>query len=484
MTFSAVLNPLLRDDVAMRMQGLSDAQRALVALHVHKATQAGVSEWGLRDMVVSLARYLTGETGFLDLSLMDPIPPTHWCDASALPPADAQAGDAAWSQLVCIKLNGGLGTSMGCRGPKSLVTIDHHRRFIDMVMAQLHDWRRATGAPLPMVLLNSYYTMHDTMAALSSPDVVSLMQHQVPRLCRDTSEPFLCPDDPAAEWNPPGHGDLFHSLHASGQLDRLLAQGFRYAFVSNIDNLAATVSPSLLGHMINARLDMLMEVTPKLPQDRKGGTVAMMDGRLALVERSQVSSDQWDQLDQQARYPWFNTNSIWINLASLANALQHAPMTLPLLVNPKTVHGQSVVQLETAMGAAIGVLPHTGLVSVGRDRFFPVKTTADLVLCRSNRVTKQANGTLSWHDLPTLILGEAYNQMDALSSLMPCIPDLSQADSLHIMGTVAFRTPWAVQGSVTIHNPTPHVVSFDGGVVANGTYTYRDTPTGGEWVKS
>ena len=471
-------HPLLREDLTIYWQALSDSQRALMIRHIDKARQHGVSEWGVRDMAVALARYLKGDRGLIDLLDTQPISLSACRDLAGLDPRYHRIGEWALSQLVCIKLNGGLGTTMGCRGPKSLVPMDGTRRFIDMVMAQLQAWRLATGAPLPMVLLNSFYTMRDTMAAVTLPHVVSLMQHQVPRLRADSGEPFEYPADPSAEWNPPGHGDLFHSLYASGQLDRWVRDGFRYAFVSNIDNVAATIDPALLGYMIDSQWDMMMEVTPKCPQDRKGGSVAMINGRLSLLERSQVPPAQWHLLDRHDAYPWFNTNSIWVDLRALATYIRQAPLTLPLLVNPKTVHGQAVVQLETAMGSAIAALNRTGLVSVGRHRFLPVKTTADLVVLRSNCVTKQADGTVSWQDLPVVSLSSDYNQMDALSTFMPCLPDLSAAQSLQVNGPVSFHHPWAVQGSVTIHNPSSDVVPFEGGILTSGTYTH--TPDG--WV--
>jgi UDP-N-acetylglucosamine pyrophosphorylase len=43
------------------------------------------------------------------------------------------------------------------------------------------------------------------------------------------------------EWCPPGHGDLYTALYGSGKLDELLADGVKYMFVSNSDNLGATL---------------------------------------------------------------------------------------------------------------------------------------------------------------------------------------------------------------------------------------------------
>lgn len=40
-------------------------------------------------------------------------------------------------KLVVIKLNGGLGTSMGCHGPKSVIPVRSDLTFLDLTVQQI-----------------------------------------------------------------------------------------------------------------------------------------------------------------------------------------------------------------------------------------------------------------------------------------------------------------------------------------------------------
>lgn len=59
---------------------------------------------------------------------------------------------------------------------------------------------------------------------------------------------------------PPGHGDVYPSLLGSGFLDRLLSKGIKYLFVSNSDNLGATLDVDLLAYFAKTDKAFLMEV--------------------------------------------------------------------------------------------------------------------------------------------------------------------------------------------------------------------------------
>lgn len=88
-------------------------------------------------------------------------------------------------------------------------------------------------------------------------------------------------------WYPPGHGDIYASFYNSGLLDNLIAEGKEYIFVSNIDNLGATVDLYILNHLMNPpngkRCEFVMEVTNKTRADVKvkGGGCAGLSERLA-----------------------------------------------------------------------------------------------------------------------------------------------------------------------------------------------------------
>jgi UDP-N-acetylglucosamine pyrophosphorylase len=152
-------------------------------------------------------------------------------------------------QTVVIKLNGGLGTSMGLEKAKSLLPVRGEDAFLDLIARQLLRLRAQTGGAAPhFLLMNSFSTSEDTCAylaarqpALGDPSGLELLQNRVPKVQVADLAPLSWPAQPDLEWCPPGHGDIYACLLGSGWLDRLLAQGVRYAFVSNADNLGASL---------------------------------------------------------------------------------------------------------------------------------------------------------------------------------------------------------------------------------------------------
>ena len=193
------------------------------------------------------------------------------------------------------------------------------------------------------------------------------------------------PADPDAEWCPPGHGDLYAALQASGMLAEMLARGYRYAFVANADNLGAVLEPRILGWMVRGEIPFVMEVVQGTAADRKGGHIASHAGRLVLRDTAQAADD--GSFTDFARWRFYNSNNLWIDLVALAELLDahDGVLPLPLIVNRKTLPAAGeVVQLETAMGSAIGLIEGAHALQVPRTRFAPVKTTDDLLLVRSD----------------------------------------------------------------------------------------------------
>jgi UTP--glucose-1-phosphate uridylyltransferase len=343
-----------------------------------------------------LERLRAGESGVLPESDIEPV--AELPDADALPePAPADAA-AALARAVVIKLNGGLGTSMGMTGPKSLLEVKDGLSFLDLIARQVLELRGASGAPVPLVLMNSFATREPSLARLDAyPELAQavprdFLQHKSPKLDADTLEPVSWPADPELEWAPPGHGDLYPALSASGMLDALLETGCRYAFVSNADNLGAVLDPRILAWFAAQEIPFLMEVADRTEADRKGGHLARRrGGGLVLREIAQTPPEDEPAFQDVGRHRFFNTNTLWVDLHALRDALDAAGgvLDLPLIVNRKTVDptdpsSPAVLQLETAMGAAIDVLDGARALRVPRTRFAPVKATNDLLALRSD----------------------------------------------------------------------------------------------------
>jgi UTP--glucose-1-phosphate uridylyltransferase len=396
----------------------------------------------------------------------DDLTPLADDDVPRLEDLDAGEADAILERVVVIKLNGGLGTSMGLTGPKSLIDVKPGRTFLDVIQHQ------AAAAGLPLVLMSSFSTDAATRDALGEDTRVrTFLQSREPKLDAETRRPVEYPKNPALEWCPPGHGDVYVSLAASGTLDALLAEGRDWAFISNSDNLGATVDPRIPAHAAAHAIPFVMETVRGTPADRKGGHVARRkdDGRLVLRETAQAPPGD-DSFTDFARWRFYNTNNLWVDLTHLKRLLQEDPAGphLPLIVNRKTVDPRDpsspqVLQLETAMGAALGAIDGARAVLVPRTRFAPVKTTEDLLVVRSDAYTiDDAGHVAQTTDEPPVVTLDPkyYRSLPDMERRFPHgAPSLNRATALTVEGDVTFGADVQVIGDVTVR---------DGDAVADG----------------
>jgi UTP--glucose-1-phosphate uridylyltransferase len=427
---------------------------------------------GLPDAAIDTFRHYyqqlaEGETGMLPESEIEPVRDIQELDG--LPDADAPLGEA-----VVIKLNGGLGTSMGMTHAKSLIEAKDGLTFLDVIARQVLELRRRSGARLPLVLMNSFYTHEESIEALGRHDGLGsdvppdFVQHKEPKIRVDDLMPVEWPDDPSLEWCPPGHGDLYTALLTSGMLDALLGRGYRYAFVSNSDNLGAVLEPRILAWMARERIPFAMEVTERTEADRKGGHIAHLPGgNYVLRETAQTPEEDLEALQDISRHRYVNTNNLWVDLRALAGVLheREGVLGLPLIVNRKTVDPgdrstPEVFQLETAMGAAIGVFDGAEPVRVPRRRFSPVKTTEDLLALRSDayvlagdarvELAPERDGTPPVVDLDD----DHFKLLRDFDAHFPAgAPSLVACDRLAVEGDVTFGREVVVRGTVTVSGP-------------------------------
>jgi UTP--glucose-1-phosphate uridylyltransferase len=278
--------------------------------------------------------------------------------------------------------------------------------------------------------------------------------------------PVSWPEAPSLEWCPPGHGDVYGALRRSGMLDALLARGFEHAMISNSDNLGAKLDPRIAAHLAAERIPFLMEVVEGTEADRKGGHIARRrsDGQLVLRETAQTPPEDEDSFRDFRRWRYYNTNNLWVDLRALADTLQRADgvLELPLIVNHKTVdprdaNSPAVLQLESAMGAAIESFPGASLLCVPRTRFVPVKTTDDLLVLRSDVYTVSEGLDVEplaelAARLPFVELDKRfYRLLDEFELRFPDgAPSLREAQRLVVHGDVTFGPGVVVRGAVEL----------------------------------
>jgi UTP--glucose-1-phosphate uridylyltransferase len=365
-------------------------------------------------------------------------------------------------------LNGGLGTSMGLLGPKSLLKVKKGLSFLEIIL------RQAELCQTRLAMMNSFNThtaTHSEVTKLNpSRPPLFFLQHKFPKILQGELTPVSWPPNRELEWNPPGHGDVYAALFASGMLQRLLEEGVRYAFICNSDNLGAGIEESLLGYFAEKRFPFMMEVAEKTPSDIKGGHLARhRNGRLILREAAQCPEAEIAAFQDIRRYRFFNTNNIWVNLEFLRDLiLKQRFIDLPMIVNPKTVDPRDeksppVYQIETAMGSGISLFEGATAVNVPRARFLPVKTCSDLLAVRSDCFVYSEREGLALNParasagrteaIKIKLDSKYYGKFDLLEErFKQGEPSLVDCDALTIHGDVRFEKGVVIRGAVTLTN--------------------------------
>lgn len=413
-----------------------------------------------------------GDTGVIRESEIEPVTdaPAH-ADIARY----ADIGQATLGRAVILKLNGGLGTGMGLERAKSLLRVRGDLTFLDIIAEQTLALSRRAGERVALLLLNSFTTDDDTKAMLARyPELrggvpQTVMQSKEPKLLQRTLAPATWPAEPELEWCPPGHGEVYVALAGSGALDALLAHRYEYLFISNSDNLGAALDPAILGYVAHEKIPFLMEVAERTEADKKGGHVARYpNGRLLLREIAQCAEQDLPAFQDVGRHSFFNTNNLWINLRRLRQALDEygGVIKLPLIRNAKTLDPRDsdsppVYQLETASGAAISAFDGARVLRVGRERFLPVKTCADLLGLRSDSYTLDSDYRLcaaperAGAALVIDLDARFYKLIDDFDARFPYgPPSLRHCTSLTVTGDVLFERHVTLRGDVTVVNTT------------------------------
>ena len=442
------------------MTGLEQAQRRMA--------DAGVPQRAIDVFSDFYAQLEGGATGMIAEADVDPL--DNIAHASEIELSD-EARRVAASVTAVIKLNGGLGTTMGLDRAKTLLNAHGDLTFLDVIVGQVRALRAETGARLPLLFMNSFRTRDDTLAALDPYDdlavdglPIDFLQNREPKLRADDLTPVDWPADPSLEWCPPGHGDLYTALDVSGILDALLDRGFRYATVSNADNLGAAPDPAMMAWFAASGAPYAAEVCRRTPADVKGGhlVVRKRDGRLVLRETAQIPADDVALADDPVRHPYFHCNNLWFDLAVMRATLDERDgiLGLPLIRNSKTVDptdasSAKVIQIESAMGAAVEVFDGATAIEVDRSRFLPVKTTNDLLLLQSDvyEIGDDFRLRAAADPVPLVDLDRRfYSAISDFNQRIPEPPSLAEARSFTVRGDWTFGSGVAVNGEVTLED--------------------------------
>ncbi|KAK6017239.1 UTP--glucose-1-phosphate uridylyltransferase [Ostertagia ostertagi] len=390
-------------------------------------------------------------------------------------------------------LNGGLGTSMGCKGPKSVIPVRNELTFLDLTLQQIQTLNKTFNVDVPLVLMNSFNTEEDTKKVLKKyanvkVSVHTFCQSQYPRINRETLMPIAKSlNDNDQEWlvsvgTLPVTEISMKPFYNSGLIDKFIADGKEYCFLSNIDNMGATVDFPILNFLLSPPAghdhpEFLMELsglgdsrrlmlfknfgeleryTTKTRADVKGGTLIQYENRLTLLEIAQVPKDYVDEFKSISKFRIFNTNNLWAKLSAIKRVVENNELEMEVIVNPKHLdRGVDIIQLETAAGAAVKNFRGACGINVPRSRFLPVKKCSDLLLLMSNLYDiDHGSLTLSEHrsfpTTPLVKLGSSFDKVSDFLKRFQGIPDLLELDHLTVSGDVWFGKDVSLKGTVII----------------------------------
>ncbi|GJN18811.1 hypothetical protein PR202_gb06013 [Eleusine coracana subsp. coracana] len=422
------------------------ADEKLAKLREAVASLPEISENEKSGFLSLVSRYLSGDEEHIEWAKIhtptDEVVVPY--DTLETPPEDIEETKKLLDKLAVLKLNGGLGTTMGCTGPKSVIEVRNGFTFLDLIVLQIESLNKKYGSNVPLLLMNSFNTHEDTLKivekyANSNIDIHTFNQSKYPRVVADEFLPWpskgkTCKDG----WYPPGHGDIFPSLMNSGKLDLLLSQ-----------------------------------VTPKTLADVKGGTLISYEGRVQLLEIAQVPDAHVDEFKSIEKFKIFNTNNLWVNLKAIKRLVEADALKMEIIPNPKEVDGVKVLQLETAAGAAIRFFDQAIGINVPRSRFLPVKATSDLQLVQSDLYTLvdgfvTRNAARTNLSNPSIKLGPEFKKVGNFLGRFKSIPSIVELDSLKVSGDVWFGSGVILKGKVTITaKPGVKLEIPDGAVIEN-----------------
>lgn len=372
-------------------------------LELDAGTEAQLQRYGFdRSQFEALRRQMHAEdAGRHDNSLHGLVECPGHDDLNQLP----AAGSAAHSQLAAqgrralaagqvgvVILAGGMATRFG-GGVKAAVEVLPGQSFLDLKLADVSRVCRDTGGRVPVYLLVSFAT-DPVVSALALAHHARGAQMPIEPLAQSVSLRLDAAGGVFRERNgkaspyATGHGDLTFALRASGALQRFRAAGGRCLLVSNVDNLAATLDPAVIGAHLAGGRPVTVEVVQAQPGD-VGGAPARVDGVLQIVE-----AFRFPRAFDQSSLPAFNTNTFVLDAAAIDRDFD-----LSFFRVQKQAEGRQVVQFERLLGQVTAFLP-TSLLVVPRhgpeSRFAPIKEPGDLERSRAHiRRTLELRGVVA-----------------------------------------------------------------------------------------
>ena len=341
-------------------------------LEIDAATRKELARFGFDD--AQLASFAERAANKESTTINGAITGLEANDTSTLPPQGTPEHDAlvtrgkqalARGEVGVVILAGGMATRFG-GVVKASVPVVGEKSFLNVKVADV----RAAAPKAPIYVMTSAAT-HDKIGEQIKKEELGGV-HAFPQLVslRLTPKGELFVEDGKPSPYATGHGDLTFALRASGVLDAFRAAGGKVLFMSNVDNVAATLDPAVIGAHLAQGAKITAEVVRKEPGDR-GGAPARVDGVPQIVE-----AFRFPKAFDQDGLPLFNTNTFAFDAEAIDRDFD-----LTFFRVEKKVDDAQVIQFERLVGQLTAFLP-SHFLEVPRARFLPVKDPEELELRR------------------------------------------------------------------------------------------------------
>lgn len=216
-------------------------------------------------------------------------------------------------EVAILIVAGGQGTRLGFDAPKGMFPIGplSHRTLFQIFADQIRALQRRYEQPIRLLLMTSPATDAATHQYFRQSQWLGLLPDKVSLFCQGTmpavdasSGHLLLAEKDSLALSPDGHGGTVAALQRSGLLETLTREGVRYLFYAQVDNpLVALGDPALIGHHILAASEMTTQVVQKREPLEKVGNVVQVDGKVQIIEYSDLPADaaQQRQADGQLK---------------------------------------------------------------------------------------------------------------------------------------------------------------------------------------
>lgn len=261
-----------------------------------------------------------------------------------------QVGQQALSrgQVAVVLVAGGQGTRLGFDQPKGMFPIGplSGRTLFQVLVDKVRGMAQRWGAAIPVLIMTSpathaatleYFAQNDRLG-LSEQDLIIFCQGTMPAVDSATGR-ILLEGVGRLALSPDGHGGMLQALARAKIIERLAERGIEYLFYGQIDNPLTQLGDALtLGLHQLRRSEMTTQVVCKYDPLQRVGNVVSLDGRLHVIEYSDIPDSVAQQLDADGRLRlWAGNIAVHVFDLSFLRRVRDEATALPFHLATKKV---------------------------------------------------------------------------------------------------------------------------------------------------